>query len=85
MQEATALPTVPFPFLLLIPIIFLNLAFPNHFFIFITIQLIVNKIGVDWIQTADLCGQSYKHITLVNYDSRVVPDWKIPHIKTLES
>ena len=30
------------------------------------------------------CGQSYKHFTLVNYDSRVVPDWKIPHITTLE-
>ena len=46
-------------------------------------------------------GQSYKHFTLVNYDSRVlpsykastiviydsrvVPDWKIPHITTLES
>ena len=29
-------------------------------------------------------GQSYKHFTLVNYDSRVVPDWKIPHITTLE-
>ena len=28
------------------------------------------------------CGQSYKHFTLVNYDSRVVPDWKIPHIMT---
>ena len=25
------------------------------------------------------------HFTLVNYDSRVVPDWKIPHITTLES
>ena len=30
-------------------------------------------------------GQSYKHFTIVNYDSRVVPDWKIPHITTLES
>ena len=30
-------------------------------------------------------GQSYKHFTLVNYNSRVVPDWKIPHIRTLES
>ena len=30
------------------------------------------------------CGQSYKHFTIVNYDSRVVPDWKIPHIMTLE-
>ena len=29
-------------------------------------------------------GQSYKHFTLVNYDSTVVPDWKIPHIMTLE-
>ena len=29
-------------------------------------------------------GQSYKHFMLVNYDSRVVPDWKIPHISTLE-
>ena len=29
-------------------------------------------------------GQSYKHFTLVNYDSRVLPDWKIPHITTLE-
>ena len=31
------------------------------------------------------CGQSYKHFMLINYDSRVVPDWKIPHIRTLES
>ena len=31
------------------------------------------------------CGQSYKHFMLINYDSRVVPDWKIPHITTLES
>ena len=30
-------------------------------------------------------GQSYKHFTHVNYDSRVVPDLKIPHITTLES
>ena len=29
-------------------------------------------------------GQSYKHFMLVNYNSRVVPDWKIPHITTLE-
>ena len=32
-----------------------------------------------------ISGQSYKHFMLVNYDSRVVPDWKIPHIMTLES
>ena len=30
-------------------------------------------------------GQSYKDSTIVNYDSRVVPDLKIPHITTLES
>ena len=30
-------------------------------------------------------GQSYKHFTLANYNSRVVPDWKIPHFTTLES
>ena len=23
-------------------------------------------------------GQSYKASTIINYDSRVVPDWKIP-------
>ena len=31
------------------------------------------------------CGQSYKASTIVIYDSRVVPDLKIPHITTLES
>ena len=31
------------------------------------------------------CGQSYKASTIVNYDSRVVPDLKIPHVTTLES
>ena len=30
-------------------------------------------------------GQSYKHFTLINFDSRVIPDWKIPHITNLES
>ena len=32
----------------------------------------------------DYCGQSYKHFTIINYDSRVVPDLKLPHITTLE-
>ena len=32
-----------------------------------------------------LCGQSYKTSTIVIYDSRVVPDLKLPHITTLES
>ena len=35
--------------------------------------------------TTQTSGQSYKQFTLVNYDSSVVPDWKIPHITTLES
>ena len=30
-------------------------------------------------------GQSYKASTIVIYDSRVIPDWKITHIMTLES
>ena len=30
-------------------------------------------------------GQSYKHFMLINYNSGVVPDLKIPHITTLES
>ena len=30
-------------------------------------------------------GQSYKASTIVIYDSRVVPDLKIPHITILES
>ena len=32
-----------------------------------------------------ICGQSYKQFTLINYDSRVVPDLKTPHITTLGS
>ena len=38
-------------------------------------------------QTRDhyYCGQSYTHFTIVNYDSTVVPDLKVPHIITLES
>ena len=30
-------------------------------------------------------GQSYNHLTLINYDSRVVPDLKTLHITTLGS
>ena len=33
----------------------------------------------------NISGQSYKHFTIVNYDSRVIPDLKLPHIMTLES
>ena len=32
-----------------------------------------------------LCGQSYKGPMIANYDSRVVPDLKIPNITTLMS
>ena len=32
-----------------------------------------------------ISGQSYKASMIVIYDSRVVPDLKIPHITTLES
>ena len=32
-----------------------------------------------------ISSQSYKASTIINYNSRVVPDWKIPHILTLES
>ena len=39
----------------------------------------------DCIWTAELSGQSYKAPTVVIYDSRVVPDLKLPHITTLES
>ena len=35
--------------------------------------------------TKDTSGQSYKASTIVIYDSRVVPDLKIPHIMTLDS
>ena len=40
--------------------------------------------NVDFNWGKYLCGQSYKHFMTVNYDPRVVPDWKIPHITTLE-
>ena len=35
-------------------------------------------------QTAS-CGQSHKASMIVIYDSRVVPDLKIPHITTLDA
>ena len=45
------------------------------------------KKSMNPVSQVDLisCGQSYKASTIINYDSRVVPDWKIPHITTLES
>ena len=40
--------------------------------------------GSDGKEILFCCGHSYKHFTLVNYDYRVVPELKIPHITTLE-
>ena len=48
----------------------------------ITIDSVRNRATISEPIT---CGQSYKHFTVVNYDSTVVPDFKIPHITTLES
>ena len=42
---------------------------------------ILTKINLSGISI----GQSYKHFTLVIYDSIVVTDLKIPHITTIES
>ena len=41
-------------------------------------------ILAECIVTDHFCGQSYKASTIVIYDSRVVPDLKIPHIMILE-
>ena len=42
-----------------------------------------NSLKVRWAN--DISGQSYKGSTIVNYNSRVIPDLKIPHIMTLGS
>ena len=47
--------------------------------------LAITGLNLLLLKSSMVCGQSYKHFTLVNYDSRVVPDKKIPHITTLES
>ena len=45
------------------------------------------KLNFDSLNSSQLyhraVGNLIKIFTLVNYDSRVVPDWKIPHITTL--
>ena len=38
-----------------------------------------------WKGQKETSGQSYKGSTIVNYDSGVVPDLKIPHITILDS
>ena len=44
--------------------------------------------GIEYISLkcidSKTCGQSYKAPTIVIYDSRVIPDLKLPHITTLE-
>ena len=40
---------------------------------------------VIYFEITKTSGQSYKASTIVNYDSRVVPDLKIAHITTLQS
>ena len=42
------------------------------------------QLAVRRLQDEVTSDQSYKHFMIVNYDSRVVPDLKIPHITTLE-
>ena len=43
----------------------------------------LKKVGL--LFKSIISGQSYKTSTIVIYDSRVIPDWKILHITTLES
>ena len=56
------------------------------------ITLIIDKRSSDQGFMKDLielrcgqCGQSFKGSMIINYDSRVVPDWKTLHILTLGS
>ena len=37
------------------------------------------------VRVPEYYGKSYKPSMIVNYDSRVIPDLKIPHIMSLES
>ena len=43
------------------------------------------RLGFIKLRLQDFSGQYYKAYTIINYDFRVVPDLKIPHITTLES
>ena len=61
----------------------------------LTLTLLCSSVGKNIMNCSGListpgmyvgtCGQSYKASTIVIYNSRVVPDLKIPHITTLES
>ena len=41
-------------------------------------------LGFEPTNNHSTSGQSYKASTIVIYDSRVVPDFKLPHSTTLE-
>ena len=45
----------------------------------------MKKIESDVTVKTEICVKSYKHFTLVNYDSRVVITWKLLILTTLES
>ena len=59
----------------------------NNFDIDYTLMVSIIALFTHWgrLDSIPTSGQSYKASTIVIYDSRVVPDWKIPHITTLES
>ena len=50
-----------------------------------TFMLKKSKQGIEQNTKLKISGQSYKGFTIVNYNSRVVPDLKMPHITTLWS
>ena len=62
-----------------------SLTFKVIFNKIIMLSLSCGHLGKNQSSFPHICGQSFKHFTLVNYNSRVVPDLKIPHIMTLES
>ena len=43
------------------------------------------KCSSNLFTTNVTCDQSYKQFTLVIYDSRVIPDLKVPQITTLDT
>ena len=50
-----------------------------------TVLSLVMDVRIGTKRFLQSSGQSYKGFTIVNYNSRVVPDWKTLHITTLES
>ena len=58
--------------------------YKNHFWRSLFLPLL-HLLFLNNVWPITTCGQSYKASTIVIYDSRVVPDLKIPHITTLES